>query len=262
MITPLFLANWKMNMLEEEAERFSQVFVQKFTPSDNGIPDTGFAPPLTALAGTKRCFEGTKGILIGSQNIHWLESGAHTGEVSAPMLIEQGASFAIIGHSERRQFYGETNEAVAMRSAAAIKHGLTAVVCVGETKDDFQAGKSFEVVKSQLYGSLGELSPEDCGKLVVAYEPVWAIGTGLAATPELASEMHENIRKELISLFGQNEGSKIPLLYGGSTKPDNIAALMECSEINGALVGGASLLPETFASLIEIGRKADKKKQR
>lgn len=256
-LPPLFIANWKMNMLEEEANRFAQIFLEKHSAKENSQADVGFAPPITALKATVSNFDSRPGILVGAQNIHWLETGAHTGEISAPMLSEQGADFAIIGHSERRQFYGESNEGVAMRSAAAIKHGIKAIVCVGETKDDFQSGKSLEVVKQQLYGSLGELSADDTKNLVVAYEPVWAIGTGLAATPELASNIHTSIRAELIKLFGEEKGSLIPLLYGGSTKPDNIAALMGCTEINGALVGGASLLPETFASLIEIGRKAN-----
>lgn len=253
----LFLANWKMNMLQAEVDRFAQIFLQKFSALPDGRADVGIAPPLTALHATRRHFENVVGIVIGTQNVHWLESGAHTGEVSAPMLVEQGAHFAIIGHSERRQFYGETNETVSMRAQAAIENGLTAVVCVGESKNDFQSGQGPSVVKEQLYGSLGEISLDENPQLVLAYEPVWAIGTGLAASPEIAAEMHTMIRMELRNLFGDEIGSQIKILYGGSTKPDNIGMLMAKEHINGALIGGASLLPESFASLVEIGRKAN-----
>jgi triosephosphate isomerase len=256
-LPPLFLANWKMNMLEAEVDRFATSFLQKFSALADGRADVGIAPPLTALAATRRNFENVVGLMIGSQNVHWLETGAHTGEVSAPMLLEQGVHFSIIGHSERRQFYGESNETVSMRAQAALAHRLCAVVCVGESKADFQSGNGPSVVKEQLYGSLGEISLDEQSQLVVAYEPVWAIGTGLAASPEVAAEMHTMIRAELVKLFGADLGQNIRILYGGSTKPDNIASLMSQENINGALIGGASLLPESFSSLVEIGRKAN-----
>jgi triosephosphate isomerase len=245
-----------MNLLKSEVERFAQNFRQAYQQSAEHPAEVGIAPPYTALPWVQQCFDGIKGVRIGAQNVHWLESGAHTGEISAPMLKEYGVDFAIIGHSERRQFYGETDEAVSMRAQTAIQNGITAVVCIGETKEQFEANQSQAVVKTQLYGSLGELNEQEVSKLVVAYEPVWAIGTGLAATPELASDMHEMIRKELLNLF-ENSGENIPILYGGSTKPENILELMAKENINGALVGGASLLPESFAKMIELGSKAN-----
>lgn len=254
-ITPLFLANWKMNKLLGEAKAFAEQFVTDFSPHPSGTADVGIAPPLTSLALLSEAFGNQEGISLGAQNVHWLESGAHTGEVSAEMLKELGASFALCGHSERRQFYGESSQNVARRAKAAIEAGLQAVVCIGETREDFESGLTADVVHQMLESSTSSLTPEHLSSLVIAYEPVWAIGTGLAATPEIAEKVHDQIREELIKEFG-SEAASVPILYGGSIKPDNIAELISRDNINGGLIGGGSLKPEDFAQIIKIGRES------
>lgn len=255
-IQPLFLGNWKMNLRPAEVRTFAEQFLRGFTPSASGIPDAGFAAPFTSLSALRDCFKRGSGILVGAQNAHWLDNGAHTGEISPPMLKDVGMDFVIIGHSERRQFYGENDKHVSLRAKATIKHGLKAVVCVGETQEQFEANITRQVVESQVRGSLEGLTRDDTFGLIIAYEPVWAIGTGLAATPEIAAKVHTEIRVLLRSLFGKEAGETIPILYGGSTTADNVAALMAGADINGALVGGASLKPDGFNQLIENGRKA------
>ncbi len=253
-IQPLFLGNWKMNMLKSELAAFAEEFLKLYTPAAKA--DAGFAPPYTLCGAAAESFKRAPGILVGAQNAHWLASGAHTGEVSVPMLQEQGVQFVIVGHSERRQFYGETDASVAKRAKAVIAAGLTAVVCIGETKSQFEAGETSKVVSTQLKGSLDGITPEDCSKLVIAYEPVWAIGTGLAATPDIASAVHDEIRVLLASLYGANIAGAIPILYGGSTTPANIAELVSRKNIDGALVGGSSLKPGVFWDLVKNGRTA------
>jgi triosephosphate isomerase (TIM) len=255
-IQPLFFGNWKMNMLCSEAAAFAEQFMGLYRPLPGGGADTGFAPAYTAIAALRDAFRKAPSILIGSQSAHWLDSGAHTGEVSLLMLKEQGVGFVIVGHSERRQFYGENDADVAKRAKAVISHGLTAVVCVGETKDEFEAGKTSLVVDTQLKGSLAGLTLAECPRLVIAYEPVWAIGTGLAATPQIAAQVHNEIRGKLCATFGQDAGAKIPILYGGSTSPKNIAELVVQENIDGALVGGSSLKPDVFWELVKNGRAA------
>lgn len=252
----LFIANWKMNKTCAEAKDFCAQFLKKYSPSPAGESDIGIAPPYTLLSTLYEAVADKTGILIGSQNVHWLDNGAHTGEISPLMIKEVGAKFAIIGHSERRQFYGETNRGVAKRAANAIKHGLLAIVCVGETREEFESGSTEKIVEAQLNGSLEGLSPDQTVNLVIAYEPVWAIGTGLAATPDIALKVHLFIRKFLVKTFGENYGVRIPILYGGSTTPDNVSSLLSQENINGALVGGASLQPDVFWTLIEKGRAA------
>ncbi len=252
-ITSLFLANWKMNKLLGESKEFAEQFVKDFSPHPSGIADVGIAPPLTALSLLNEALGSVQGISLGAQNVHWLESGAHTGEVSAAMLKELGASFALCGHSERRQFYGETSQNVARRAKAAIENGLQAVVCIGETREDFEAGLTADVVHQMLESSTSSLTAEHLSSLVIAYEPVWAIGTGLAATPEIAAKVHDQIRQELTSEFGA-EANSVPILYGGSIKPENIAELIAQENINGGLIGGASLSAESFSQIIKIGR--------
>ena len=253
-IQPLFLGNWKMNLTNSEVHKFAAEFCKIFVPSNNGIADAGFAPAYTSIAAAVEAFRSCPQILIGAQNAHWLASGAHTGEVSLAMLKEIGTSFVILGHSERRQFYGETSEVVAKRAKAVIAAGLTAVVCIGETKEQFESGITKQVVETQLKCSLAGIDASECSKLVIAYEPVWAIGTGLAATPEIAANVHNQIRSLLTSTFGSDAAGSLQILYGGSTTPANITELMAQENINGALVGGASLKPDVFWQLIENGR--------
>ncbi|MDD2942663.1 MAG: triose-phosphate isomerase [bacterium] len=250
----MFIGNWKMNHLKADAENFAAQFLKLYKASTTGAADVGFAPVITTLPTLAASFGKVPGILVGSQNVHWLESGAHTGEISAAMVKEAGATFAIIGHSERRQFYGETDNTVSLRTKAAISAGLRAIVCVGETKEEFESGRTENVVRTQLIGSLKGIDAADLPLLTIAYEPVWAIGTGLTATPEIAGEVHSFTRKVLAEMFGQDNAGNIKILYGGSAKADNIAALMACQDVDGALVGGASLQAESFWKLVENGR--------
>ncbi|MDR2338039.1 MAG: triose-phosphate isomerase [Deltaproteobacteria bacterium] len=254
---PIFLANWKMNILPAEVKEFAKNFLSQITPDAN-YADIGFAAPYTTLAALVDGFRGVKGILTGAQNCHWADNGAFTGEVSAKMLKDVGVNFVIIGHSERRQFFGETDETVAKRSVKALKEGLIAVVCVGETKAEYEAGRTKEIVSRQLKGSLADVTAEMTHALIIAYEPVWAIGTGLTATPEIAQSVHASIRSELTALYNANVAGAIPIIYGGSAKTDNIASLVAQPDINGGLVGGASLKPDTFAQLVQAGRQVYK----
>ncbi len=242
-----------MNLTASETKEFCREFLANF--SAKSPADVGIAPPLTSLSALSEALGSDSGVLVGAQNVHWLESGAHTGEVSAKMLCESGVQFVIVGHSERRQFYGETNAGVAKRAKAAIDVGLTTIVCVGESEEEFKAEQTSEVVTEQLREGLTLIESSDVSKLVIAYEPVWAIGTGLTASPEIAEGVHKFIREGLVSKFGA-AGKEIAILYGGSTKPDNIAELMSRPNVNGALVGGASLKPDSFNELIEAGRAA------
>jgi len=246
-----------MNLGPVEAESFCGEFQKLYSALDNC--ETGIAPALPAFATVQSSLANQKGILIGAQNVHWEESGAHTGEVSVPMLKEIGASFVILGHSERRQFYGETNDTVALRGRAALSGGISAIVCVGESQEEFESNSTESVVAGQLRGSLTGINASSAPeKLVIAYEPVWAIGTGLAATPEQAQLVHSFIRKELVSLIGQDNASQTRIIYGGSTKPGNIEEIASQPDIDGALVGGASLKADSFWKLIETGQRAIK----
>ena len=251
---PIFLANWKMNMLPSEVSSFAKNFLSQIQQDENN-PDIGFAAPYTSLAALADGFRGAKGILIGAQNVHWADNGAFTGEVSAKMLKDAGVQFVIIGHSERRQYFGETDKTVSMRAVKAISEDLIAVVCVGETKEEYEAGQTKAIVSRQMKESLAGITPAMTKKLIIAYEPVWAIGTGLTATPEIAQSVHASIRKELTDLYGADIAKTIPIVYGGSAKADNIAALTSQPDINGGLVGGASLQVESFVGLVNAGRK-------
>ncbi len=252
----MFIANWKMNKTQSEARAFCEAFLKIFTPSPNGTVDVGIAPPYTAIETAKKSLGNTPGIDIGAQNVHWLSAGAQTGEISAPMLKEIGVSFVIIGHSERRQYYGESSKFVAARALNAIKHGLHVIACIGESAADFERGVTREVVYEQLVTSLEGLKPQHTSQLTIAYEPVWAVGTGHAATPEIIAKVHTQIHDILSQLFGKEEGKSLPIIYGGSTTPDNIYEIMCQEHVSGALVGGASLDPQTFNRLILNGRKA------
>lgn len=208
------------------------------------------APVFTALRAISDRLEGSN-IMVASQDCAIQnEFGAHTGEVSACMVRDAGCSHTIIGHSERRQFYGETDESVNMKVRSALTAGLTAIVCVGETLAEREAGRERAVVGSQLSKGLDGLTVSDVRRIIIAYEPVWAIGTGKTASPEQAQEMHAFIRLAIAAAHGQDAASAIRILYGGSVKPENITMLMDCEDIDGALVGGASLNAESFASIV------------
>lgn len=219
-------------------------------------------PPAIALSEAKRVTSQLKlplGVELktGAQNAHWEKKGAYTGELSGPMLQEIGIDWALVGHSERRQFFGETDETARLRSTSLLAQGFTVVLCVGESKEERESGKTQEVLKKQIQATLGK-SPESYlsyipGKLILAYEPVWAIGTGLTATPEQAEEAHSMLRRLVQECLNTQAAQKISILYGGSVTPENISDLLKCSHIDGALVGGASLKPESFLTLLTQG---------
>lgn len=240
--------NWKMYKTTDETASFFDKFCPLVERSEHC--EIVICPPypnlLTAVAATY----GTR-IAIGAQNLFWAKEGAYTGEVSGLMIKTLGCSHVIIGHSERRQYFGETNETVMKRTVATLDVGLTPIVCVGETLEHREANQT-EAVLVDHCGSLGKLSAEQFSKVLIAYEPVWAIGTGKTATPEIAADAHRVIRTYIRAVFGQEAAASLRILYGGSVKPDNIQGLMAQLEIDGALVGGASLDPISFASIVNF----------
>ncbi len=211
--------------------------------------DVVLCPPFTGLSEVAEVLNETD-IGLGAQDVYWQDEGAFTGEVSAPMLKDAGCSYVIIGHSERRQFFGETNETVNKKIKAALAHGLTPIVCVGENLAEREAGNAFKVIQNHLQGSLAEISVDDALKIVIAYEPVWAIGTGKTATGDQAQEVHKYIRDLLVKMYGASAAQDIRIQYGGSVKPENIAELIGKPDVDGALVGGASLKVESFATIV------------
>jgi len=229
----------------------TSAFFAALLPQIQNVEHCGIvvAPPYTALSTAVDMTEGTR-IEISAQDVHWEKEGAFTGAVSVRMLRDAGCSHTIIGHSERRQFFGETDETVEKKTRAALAGGLKAIVCVGEVLADRDAGQALEVVRRQVRNGLGRLTDADLSHIIVAYEPVWAIGTGRTATPEIAAEMHAAIRKTFAEIYNEAAAEALRILYGGSVKPDNIKALMKEKDIDGALVGGASLDPASFAAII------------
>jgi len=207
------------------------------------------APPFTALSAAARATKGSK-VAVAAQDVHWDKEGAHTGDVSPAMLVDAGCTHVIIGHSERRHDHGETNEQVNRKVKAALGAGLTPLVCVGETLAERESGNTCDVLKVQFEGSLAGLTPSDFSRIIIAYEPVWAIGTGRTATPQMAADAHHVLRELARQTFGENEAHAVRILYGGSVKPENVSGLMAQEEIDGALVGGASLKVDSFAALL------------
>ncbi len=213
--------------------------------------DIVVAPPFTALATASEAAKNTN-IAISAQDVFWEKEGAFTGEVSAPMLVEAGCRYVIVGHSERRQFFGDTDETVARKAKAALAAGLTPIICVGELLAHREAGETNRICKTQFTQGPGELTPEEFSRILVAYEPVWAIGTGRTATPEIAADVHRFLRQCAEERFSAALAAAARILYGGSVKPDNIKGLMAQEEIDGALVGGASLDPKSFAAIVNF----------
>lgn len=211
--------------------------------------DVVVCPPFTALAAVSKALLDSR-IELGAQNMHLETEGAFTGEISPIMLKDVGCRYVILGHSERRALFHETDSVINQKVKTALRYSLVPIVCIGETLEQRDARQLFEVVKAQFEGSLKELGKEDMSKIIIAYEPVWAIGTGKTATPEQAEQMHSYIRRLLHEKFGEEISSRLPIIYGGSVKPDNIESLMKKSNIDGALVGGASLKAESFAQII------------
>lgn len=248
MRKPIIAGNWKLNNTSKEAVEL--VTLLKRELSDIKDVDIVVCPVFTVLAEVSDTLYETN-IEVGAQNLYWEDSGAFTGEISAPMIKDAGAAYVIIGHSERRQYFGETNETVNKKIKAALKHGLIPIVCVGEVLAEREANKTFDVIKNQCDGSFAEISKDDFEKLVIAYEPVWAIGTGKTATPDQAQEVHQFIRQWIQKKYGDKTASGLRIQYGGSVKAENIAELMAKPDIDGALVGGASLKADSFSKIVK-----------
>ena len=247
--TPIAAANWKMHKTSAEAAALMEA-VCAGAPPRNGY-EIVICPPFTALPAVTAAANGQPGIAIGGQNCFWESEGAFTGEVSAGMLVELGCSYVIIGHSERRQYFGETDKTVNMRVRAALDAGLLVIACIGETAEERDAGQTTAVLTRQLDNGLGTFTGTDWARLVIAYEPVWAIGTGNTATPEMANEVHALIRSWIVANVNADVAAAIRILYGGSVKPDNAAALFAQEHIDGGLIGGASLTHEHFLAIAD-----------
>lgn len=245
---PFIAGNWKMHKTIREAIQLANGLKREL--SDVEDVDVAVCPAFVCLADVCDTLQGSL-IRVGAQNMHWEPQGAYTGEVSAAMLADAGCAYVILGHSERRQYFGETDQAVNRKVKAALAAELLPIVCVGETQQQRQAGITEQVVGEQLRGALAELSPEEVAKITIAYEPVWAIGTGLTATPQMAQQVHAFIRQLLEECFGEVAHS-VRIQYGGSVKAENIAALMEQPDIDGALVGGASLDVGSFVRIVRF----------
>lgn len=247
MRKPIVVANWKMNNTVAESIKFVAALSTEIKAAGN--VDVVIAPPFTALYSIGVALADTE-FKLAAQNVFWEESGAFTGEVAAPFLSEAGVSYVIIGHSERRQFFGETDETVNRRVLAALRNGLIPILCVGELSGERDAGITWEVVKRQLTGGFKNADISACGDFTIAYEPVWAIGTGRTATPAEAEEVHAGIRKFLRSSCGADVADRTRIIYGGSVKPSNSRELLGQDDIDGALVGGASLDAKQFAAIV------------
>jgi triosephosphate isomerase len=241
--------NWKMYKTPAE----TTAFFEKFRPLAGQAEhcEIVICPPFTNLAAAVEAAQGTR-IHIGAQNIGWAKEGAFTGEISGPMIVASGATYVLVGHSERRQYFAETDETVLKRTQAALEFGLTPIVCVGERLEERESGHTDAVLARQFQHGIASLSERQFARVVIAYEPVWAIGTGKTATPEIAADAHRAIRGQVRAKFGKEAAEAIRILYGGSVKPDNTRSLMAQPEIDGVLVGGASLDAVSFASIVNF----------
>jgi triosephosphate isomerase len=248
-------ANWKMNMTQAEAATFVATLVRELGESNE--VEVVIVPPFTALAKVSEALGGSENIKVGAQNMYWEKGGAFTGEISAAMLRDLFVRYVVLGHSERRQLLGETDEIVNRKVRAAHEASLRPIVCIGETLDQREAGDIEKVLGTQLRGSLAGLGAKELNETVVAYEPVWAIGTGKTATAEQAQEAHAFIRQTLSEISDESTAGKMRIQYGGSVKPDNARTLMSQADIDGALVGGASLDPRSFAQIVK-GAQSEK----
>ena len=245
----IIAANWKMNMTQAEAASFVETLLREI--GDVSDVEVVIVPPFTAIAKVSEALGGNENIKLGAQNMYWEKSGAFTGEISAAMLRDLFVRYVVLGHSERRALLGETDEIVNRKVRAAHEASLRPIVCIGETLDQREAGDVEKVLGSQLRGSLADLSAKELNETVVAYEPVWAIGTGKTASAEQAQEAHAFIRRTLAEISDEATANKMRIQYGGSVKPDNARTLMSQPDIDGALVGGASLDPRSFAQIIK-----------
>ncbi|NQU95168.1 MAG: triose-phosphate isomerase [Candidatus Omnitrophica bacterium] len=248
MRKPIIAGNWKMHKTVEEAIVLANAI--KRDVFDIEDVEIVLCPPFTSLGDVKDVILETN-ISLGAQNMHWEAEGAKTGEISSKMLKQIGCKYVIIGHSERRAYFGETNQTVNNKVGAALKEGLFPIMCVGEKLEERESGKAFDIISGHIEGGLVNIGPEEILNLVIAYEPVWAIGTGKNATPDQAQEVHKFIRGLLAKKYGKDTSEKIRIQYGGSVKPSNIESLIGEKDIDGALVGGASLKSESFVELVK-----------
>jgi triosephosphate isomerase len=244
---PIIAGNWKMNKTASEARDLAT----KLIPLVAGAKDREIvlAPPFTALSAVNETIKGTN-LALAAQNLFWEDKGAYTGEISAEMLLDLGCKYVIIGHSERRQYFGETDGTVNKKVRQALNKGLLPIVCAGELLAERESGKANDVIDRQVTGALAGVTDAEMRKIVIAYEPVWAIGTGKTATPEQANEIHAFIRRKVKSMYTAEVADGLRIQYGGSVTPENVSSLMAKPDIDGALVGGASLKPESFAALV------------
>ncbi len=252
MRKPIVAGNWKLNLLRADAETLAR---QLKTTCDSDGVDVVVCPTYTSLAAVKPLLAGSR-IGLGAQDLYWEASGAFTGEVSGPMLADAGCRYVIVGHSERRQYFGETNETVQRKAKAALSCGLTPIVCIGETLSERDANQTFDVIAKQLEGAFNGWLAADVQKTILAYEPVWAIGTGRNATPEQAQEVHAFIRQWVAKKFSASVGESLRIQYGGSVNAGNAAQLLSQPDVDGALVGGASLKADAFSAIVKAAAEA------
>lgn len=241
--------NWKMHKTVAEAAKLARS-IKKM----EGV-EVVLCPPFTAISSVSNAVADS-GVKVGAQNMYWEEKGAFTGEIS-PVMLKEFCQYVILGHSERRQYFGETNETVNKKALTAFKHGLIPIICCGESLEQNEAGETVEFVGGQIHGALADMTADQASKVVIAYEPIWAIGTGKSAKPEAVNDIiRKSIRDVIADMFDESVAQAVRVQYGGSVKPDNVVAFMGQSEIDGALVGGASLKPELFMPLVEAAAKS------
>ena len=244
----LIAANWKMYKNPTQTEEFFRAFLPLVF--EHNRDEIVVCPPYVDLQAALESAKGSQ-IAVGAQDVYWKDEGAFTGEISSAMLVAVACTHVIVGHSERRQYFGETDDTVNLKLKSALEHGLTPIVCVGEVLEEREAGLTEDVLRRQCLRAFNALSAKKAAKLVIAYEPVWAIGTGKTATPQMAADAHLLIRGEAAKAFGDEFAVQLRILYGGSVKPENASALMSEEEIDGALVGGASLDAKSFAAIVK-----------
>ena len=248
---PFIAGNWKMNKNPEETKAFVEAIAGKLPSADK--VEAGIAAPAVDLSALLSAAEGT-GLKVAAQNCYFENSGAYTGETSPKVLAEMGVNYVVIGHSERREYFHETDEDINKKAKAIFANGLLPIICCGETLETYEAGKAAEFVGAQVKGALADLTAEQVASLVIAYEPIWAIGTGKSATKEDAQKMCKAVRDVVEGLYGKEVAEKVRIQYGGSVKPENVKEYLSCPDVDGALVGGAALEPESFLALLEGGK--------
>ena len=249
MARKVFIAgNWKMNKTAAETKALCEALKESLAPLAGKV-EVAVCPTFTSLATAVEVLKGSN-VKVGAQNIHWAENGAFTGEISGAMLKEIGVEYVIIGHSERRQYFGETDETVNKRMQAALANGLKPILCIGETLEEREGNKTEAVLEQQIKGAFADICECKMDQITIAYEPVWAIGTGKTATPEMAEETHAFIRKTIAALYNEAIADAMVIQYGGSMKPENAQALVAQADIDGGLIGGAALKADSFTALV------------